>query len=116
FYLLGNSALQNLIWIPAFVFWCATIFKDRVIAFTYLVLFLFACPAAMQDFVTGGDYLTNAIYVAIAMQLMITVQASEKQWLRRGVALLIAITISSRPIYVMAVPVLTGVIYNIAGF
>ena len=115
FYLLGNSALQNLIWIPAFIFWCATIFKDRIIALTYLVLFLLACPAAMQDFVTGGDYLTNAIYVAIAMQLMITVQASENEWLRRGAELFLAIAISSRPIYVMAVPVLAGVVYNIAG-
>jgi hypothetical protein len=116
FYLLGNSALQNLIWIPAFIFWCATIFQDRVIALTYLVLFLLACPAAMQDFVTGGDYLTNAIYVAIAMQLMITVQASEKEWPRRGAELFLAIAISSRPIYVMAIPVLAGIIYNIAGF
>jgi hypothetical protein len=116
FYLLGNSALQNLMWIPAFIFWCATIFKDRVIALAYLMLFLLACPAAMQDFVTGGDYLINAIYVAIAMQLMITVQASEKEWPRWGAELFLAIAISSRPIYVMAVPVLAGAIYNIAGF
>lgn len=116
FYLLGNSALQNLMWIPAFIFWCATIFKDRLIALTYLALFLFASPAAMQDFVTGGDYLTNAIYVAIAMHLMITTQASEKEWPRRGAELFLAIAISSRPIYVMAVPILAGAIYNIAGF
>jgi hypothetical protein len=116
FYLLGNSALQNLLWIPAFVFWCATIFKDRMTAISYLMLFLLACPAAMQDFVTGGDYLINAMYVAIAMHLVISAQASKTLWLRRGAEIFLAISISSRPIYVMAVPVLAGVINNIAGF
>ncbi|AMN43732.1 hypothetical protein [Rhodoplanes sp. Z2-YC6860] len=115
FYLLGNSALQNLVWVPAFVFWCATIFKDRMTAISYLILFLLACPAAMQDFVTGGDYLVNAMYVAIAMHLVITVQTSKPPWLRRGAEIFLAICISSRPIYVMAVPILAGVINNIAG-
>lgn len=116
FYLLGNSALQNLVWVPVFVFWCTTIFKDRLTAISYLMLFLLACPAAMQDFVTGGDYLVNAMYVAIAMHLVITAQASKAVWLRRVAEIFLAISISSRPIYVMAVPILAGVINNVAGF
>jgi hypothetical protein len=116
FYMLGNSALQNLIWIPGFIFWCATVFKDRMIALTYLALFVLASPAAMDDFVTGGDYLTNAIYVAVAMQVMITAEAGEKVWFRRGAEIFLAIAISSRPIYVIAIPVLAGVIYRMVGF
>lgn len=112
FYLLGNSALQNLLWIPLLILWCVRSIETDSRQFGYLVLFLFAAPAAMQDFVTGGDYLTNAIYVALAMYLVVRSQSSAVKWHRYAAAAVLAVALSSRPIYAVAGPLLTGMIYR----
>ncbi len=115
FFLLGNSALQNLVWVPIFTWWCLHHFESATMAFSCLAIFLIGCPASIADFVTGGDYLVNALYVAIAMDALLRAQRSGEPWHRYAASVFLSIAISSRPIYAVAAIILAGSIFQTAG-
>lgn len=113
-YLIWRAALQNLFWLPVFVFYSRRIFDSREAQMLFAGVLLLSCPGSMQDFVTGGDYLINSFYVLIATDLVArTHERNEPSgWWRAGACLFFSICISSRPNYVMAVPVLTAFIFQ----
>ena len=115
FFLLGNSALQNLVWVPIFTWWCLHHFESATMAFSCLAIFLIGCPGSIADFVTGGDYLVNALYVAIAMDALVRAQRSGEPWHRYAASVFLSIAISSRPIYAVAAIILAGSIFQTAG-
>ena len=83
------------------------IFADpwRAVVF-YSICFL-ACPGALQDFVTGGDYLVNAIYVGVAVSLVAGAhETPSSRSLRWATYLFLAVTASSRAFYAVTIPVL----------
>ena len=107
FYLLGNAAYQNLFWLPAFaVFSWHFIFSARQ-AFLFMAVFVCANLSFLQDFVMGGDYSVNVIYVTMAVVFFEyrLRQARSLQSLLIPAAFL-GIAIASRPIYFAVLPVL----------
>lgn len=108
FFLLGTSALQNLFWLPIFLWFSARrLFCEPRLALVFYSIFLLACPGAMQDFVTGGDYLINAIYVGVAVSLVTWVhEAPHPRLTRLLVCAFLAAAVSSRFIYGVAIPIL----------
>ena len=115
FYLFGTSALQNLAWMLMLIWWSVRHFGSSTIAASFLLIFLLGCPASLEDFVVGGDYFINAIYVAIAMDAMLCADSNGKTWQRYAAMAFLSIAISSRPIYALAVPVLAGTIFRSHG-
>jgi hypothetical protein len=116
-YVIGRSGLQNLFWLPAFVYYARNFFIVRETQVLFAGIFLLACPGAMQDFVTGGDYLVNCLYVLIAVDLVGSVyRRTSTGWLQRlGVCLFFSFCISSRQNYALAVPVLAAFILQHGG-
>jgi hypothetical protein len=112
FYLIGNSAFQNLFWVPVFFWWAQRLFGTRSAALWCVLIFIIGCPASLRDFVTGGDYLVNALYVAIAMDSVFLASRNGRKWELYSAAIFLAIAISSRPPYAMAVPVLAGTVFQ----
>jgi hypothetical protein len=116
FFLLGTSALQNLFWLPFFLYYCLSyFFNDRTLAIVFFSVFILGCPGALQDFVTGGDYLVNAIYVGIAVDLVAhayELPSSGKRW---SACALLAMAISSRVVYLAVVPVLAAFLWQRRG-
>jgi hypothetical protein len=115
FFLLGNSALQNLAWMPIFIWWNVRYLENAALAFLYLLIFILGCLASLGDFVVGGDYVVNAIYVAVAMDMTLCAQDSPKTWCRYAAGIFLSIAISSRPVYAAAVPILAGAIFHSFG-
>jgi hypothetical protein len=117
FYLIGTSALQNLFWVPFFIYYCCnSYFRDPLIAAGYLLTFVLACPGSLQDFVTGGDYLVNAVYVGIAVDLVMRAHRPPSSRAMKWMAYaFLAAAISSRAIYGVAVPVLAGFVWQQSG-
>jgi hypothetical protein len=115
FYLIGNSAFQNLFWVPVFCWWAQKWFGSTSAALWCVLIFIVGCPASLRDFVTGGDYLVNALYVAIAMDIAFVALHSERKWYLYAAAILLSVAISSRPIYAMVVPVLAGAVFQFRG-
>ena len=98
FYLLGNSAFQNLFWPPVFCRWAYRFFGGTTAALWFSLIFLIGCPSSLYDFITGGDYLVNALYVAIAMDLVFVSIPDARKWHLPAAAVFLGIAISSRPI------------------
>jgi len=115
FFVLGNSALQNLVWLPVFARWCLHYFEEPTMAFIYLAIFIIGCPASLGDFVTGGDYLVNALYVAVAMAAVLWAQQGDKTWYRYAASVFLGVAISSRPIYAIAPVLLAGSVFQASG-
>jgi hypothetical protein len=106
FFAIGHIAWQNLFWYALFFLFCIFFFRYRATALFYLVLFLLFAPANFSDFTSGGDYLTNFFYVAIAIGLF-TRSLDRSLYVSIPAALFLGVTISSRDIYAIAlVPLL----------
>jgi hypothetical protein len=113
---LGNSAFQSLFWLPVFVWFCTSFFRrpDTVA--------LFVCAAVVQvgalhEVVVGGDYLINALYVALAVHAVVWVHEREKPALARlAAAIFLALAICSRPPYIVVVPVVAAYVLRRSGF
>ena len=112
FYLLGTSALQNPVWFIGFTHLAPDILRsDRGAAALIASQVLFS-PAAEQDFVTGGDYLTNVLYVAVAMHFALRVQPTRHRATRLAVFVFYAVCISSRPFYLVTAPIVAAAILH----
>lgn len=71
FFAIGHIAWQNLLWLALFFWFTIRFFRYRATALVFLVIFLLVTPSNLNDFVTGGDYLTNFFYMAIALELFV---------------------------------------------
>jgi hypothetical protein len=111
-YLLGNAAYQNIIWIPVLAAWLSRRSRDAGPAMFFLLIFVCGCPATLADLLAGGDYAVNVIYVAIAMSMVMAAQASGSPNRRVITMLALAVAISSRPVYLLAAPILAGSIFH----
>lgn len=116
FYLIGNSAFQNLFWVPVLLMRARKWFGTTSAALWCGLVFIVGCPASLRDFVTGGDYLINALYVAIAMDLVVVAGHQERKWYRYAAAIFFSVAISSRPNYLVAVPILAGAVFQSRGW
>jgi hypothetical protein len=117
FYMICTSALQNLFWVPLCLYYCCKFyFRDSLVASGYFLAFVLGCPGSLQDFVTGGDYLVNAIYVGIAIDIVVRAHEPSSyramKWIAYG---FFGVAISSRVIYGLAVPVLAGYVWQQSG-
>jgi hypothetical protein len=108
FFAIGSSALQNLFWLPLFLYYSRyRIFYDPLCAVVFYSIFFLACPGALQDFVTGGDYLVNAVYVSVAVSVVVGVHATSNSVAAKlATYLFLAVAVSSRAIYGITIPVL----------
>ena len=106
FFALGYIAWQNFLWLALFFVFTIRFFRNRATALFFLAVFLLLAPPNLSDFTSGGDYLTNFFYLAIAVALFI------RSLLRAfyaciPAALFLGVTLSSRIIYaVILIPLL----------
>jgi hypothetical protein len=116
-YLLGSGGLQNLFWLPAFVRLSPRLFARSEASVPYLNVFILLCPASLQDFVTGGDYLINALYVVISIELALAAYVDDgSPWTRIAACAFLAACLASRPIYSTAVPVVAALLLQRCGY
>jgi len=106
FFALGHIAWQNFLWMALFFVFTIRFFQHRVTALFFLTVFLLLEPANLADFTSGGDYLTNFFYLAIAAALFVRSLDRPSQ-VRIPAALFLGVTLSSRILYaVILIPLL----------
>jgi len=108
FVLLGNSAYQNLFWLLLFLYATTRYLKDRASALILLYVALALSPAIQYEYISGGDVLSNAIYVTVLVLLVIRAYAAgagAKRWQVAG-CLLLGIGLASRPNFYLLLPLL----------
>jgi hypothetical protein len=100
FFAFGHIAWQNFLWLALFFVFTIRFFRHRATALFFLAVFLLLAPANLSDFTSGGDYLTNFFYVAIAVALFIR-SLDGAFYVGIPAAFFLGVTLSSRVIYVV---------------
>ena len=117
FVLLGNSAYQNLFWLLLFLYATTRYLKDRVSALILFYVALALSPAIQYEYISGGDVLSNAIYVTVLVLLVIRAYAAgagAKRWQVVG-CLLLGIGLASRPNFYLLLPLLFVLLWQQSG-
>jgi hypothetical protein len=100
FFAIGHIAWQNFLWLPLFFLFTIRFFRYRATALFFLTVFLLFSPGNLSDFTSGGDYLTNFFYLAIAVSLF--VRSLNRSFSTSILAaLFLGVTLSSRIIYIV---------------
>lgn len=106
FFVLGHIAWQNFLWLALFFVFTIRFFRHRATALFFLAVFLLLAPGNLSDFTSGGDYLTNFFYLAIAVALFLR-SLDRAFHVCIPAALFLGVTLSSRIIYaVILIPLL----------
>lgn len=117
FHVLGGAALQNIFWIAVLAWSLRRWYGDAVAASAFLSAFVFANPGVMAEFVAGGDYVINAVYVAVAIEaVLVAGRAGSRSaaWLVLA-AVFLAVAVSSRIIYVAVLPAVVAYVAQQGG-
>jgi hypothetical protein len=117
FVLLGNSAYQNLFWLLVFLYATTRYLEDRASALVLFYLALALSPAIQYEFISGGDVLSNAIYVTVLAFLVMRAYAAgvgARAW-QVGGCLLLGLGLASRPNFFLLLPLLFALLWRQSG-
>lgn len=113
-----DAAYQNIVWIFALFLLLCAVAATRVEAFLLWITVIFLCPVLLDDMMTGGDFVTNAIYCAVSTYLLL--QAVEQadtpgrrrfwQWV--PLAAFWGVCLCSRPTYLVLVPLVFATVVH----
>lgn len=114
----GNSAWQNLFWVLAFLITLAWWPAGRPVALALTVGMLALSPATQHEFISGGDMLSNGLYVPVAMLLCLAPSSRRPSsaGLLAAASLLLGICLASRPNYGLLLPPFAVAMWRLAGF
>ena len=109
FFLLGNSAYQNLFWIAVGYLAVWKFLSDSRLALIFL-LAITLTPVTLQQLATGGDLVTNALYVVVPIIMLLDFTTGKSHKLKHTipVAILLGLSLSSRSNYLLLLPMLLG--------
>jgi hypothetical protein len=117
FVLLGTSAWQNLFWLAALYLAARRVLADPRLALLLWWSVLGLWPAVLQELVSGGDLLSNALYVPLLV--LWTARAAPRpdlpSWRSIVPAVLLGVALSSRANYLLVLPLLVSMLVQHAG-
>jgi hypothetical protein len=100
FFAIGHLAWQNFFWLALFFYFTIRFFRFRATALFFLAVLLLFAPGDLSDFTSGGDYLINFFYIAIAVAIFAR-SLDRRSYAFIPAAIFLGITLSSRIIYVV---------------
>ncbi len=109
FVLLGTSAYQNLFWIAAGYLAVWKFLNDSRFALVFLIAITLT-PVTLQQLTTGGDLVTNALYVIVPIVILLDLTTAKSYKLKHTIpfAILLGVSLSSRSNYLLLFPLLLG--------
>jgi hypothetical protein len=115
FVLLGNGVYQSFFWMAAGVY-LLWVFWDRQTARTlsFVWLVLGTCPAILHQFVTGGDYVANALMILVPAVLLVREGSSELAS-QIALAVCLGVALSSRANFILLTPLILSRLWQVRG-
>lgn len=113
FTLAGNSAWQNLFWLPMFLALTSSGWKNPPAATVWVVAIFSVSTAIQYEFISGGDMLANSIYVPVAALLLLLAAANQERplWGLIAASAFFGLTLTTRPNFAFVFPlVIAGVV------
>lgn len=117
FVALGDSGYQNWFWLAAFLYVTCRYFKDKAVAIVMLVGPILLSPAALYEYVSGGDMLANGIYVALFFLLTLKSWSAPDApgWSKWSTCVMLGIGLASRSNFLLLIPLFTAALWRMAG-
>lgn len=117
FVLLGNGAYQNLFWLIAFVAALSRAFSDVRPALLLMIVIFSMSPIVLNEYVIGGDLLSNSIYVLLFTVWLVRVvpRPDATRWHKLAAAAALGIGLSSRGQFLLLVPLVFSALAQRAG-
>ena len=115
---LGNSAYQNLFWIAAFLFAACRTFKNNTLALCLAAVPFAISPAALYEFISGGDVFANGIFVALFFLIALAswpAAPGASKWHGWAACVLLGIGLASRPNFLLLLPLFGSVLWQKVG-
>src|SRR5829696_1085139 len=118
FVLIGNSAYQNLFWLFVFFLFTISYLNDRRSALLLLWTIIALSPVVLQEFVTGGDYLANSLYVMLAIVWLVraVLRSDFGGWETLVPAVFLGIALSSRANFATLLPLIFSALVAVSGW
>ncbi|CAN5553591.1 hypothetical protein BH10ACI3_BH10ACI3_24220 [soil metagenome] len=118
FVLLSALQYQNIFWLGALFVTVRSQLKSGVAALGVLVTLLLFSPTVYHGLVTGSDYISNTIYIIIAMWLMVTTLSDPESplWKKLLPTMLLGVGLSSRTNFMLLLPLFLSVLVQTAGW
>ena len=118
FSLTGLFQFQNVFWFGVLFFLIRHLSGRGSIGLGLSWLLLVLCPTVIWNFVTGSDYATNTIYIAILMWILVRkcAETEAPEWQRIIPAILLGIGLSSRSNFILMMPLLLSALVQNAGW
>ena len=117
FVLLGNGAIQNFFWIAALFVFLGRYLRDWRLALFCLWMVVFLSPGVLRELMTGGDLISNNVYVLLAaMALLLTARAGRPSWQRCLAATAFGLAVASRANFVFVGPFLLVALAHAGGW
>jgi hypothetical protein len=104
----GVVAAQNVAWLAIFLVVVRAFFLDARTTLAMLVSMLVLSPVLWQEWLTGGDFLANSLYVLVACVLLRVAVERSAPWLQCGSALFLGVALSGRLHFLFLLPILYG--------
>jgi len=117
FVALGNVGYQNVAWLAVLLFALAWRFKNPALALCLLLVPLVVSPAALYEFISGGDLIANGIFVALGFlfALQAWLSADTPAWRRWLACGLLGIALASRPNFLLLAPLFVACVWRARG-
>ncbi len=117
FVLIGNSAYQNFVWLMIFFIAARFYLNDGRLALLMLWALLILSPAVAHELVTGGDLVSNSLYILLFMLFLVHVaRGSAQSWLKVAAAILLGLGLSSRANFLLLLPLVYSILIRTAGW
>lgn len=117
FVILGSVGLQNAFWLMVFLAVAANQLRSRVHALAVLVLTMAISPAVQYEYVSGGDLISNGIYVAVFLWFAIKAWDTSEwnpAWAVTS-AIFLGVGLASRANFVLLLPIFSAWIWTNRG-
>lgn len=117
FVALGNSAYQNFLWLGLLYLAWRRYTDDSHHALRLWLLPLTASPVVLHEFLTGGDFLANSIYIWLFTFAFVAIVSAPKspRWQRVATALLWGLALASRFNFFTIIPIVLAALWQRAG-
>lgn len=118
FVALGDVGYQNVFWLAAFLLVARRWFRSPALALALLLASLALSPAALYEFISGGDMLANGIFVALLLFAVVKTWSEPlaPAWMRWGACCLLGIGLASRANFFLLTPLLGMLLWRQVGF
>lgn len=111
--LFGNSAYQNLFWLPVFFFMTRNLLKNDIKNLGLITIAIICCPLISHEVMHGSDLLSNSLFIVVAViSFCFSRHQVESKSLKIIASIFLGVAMSSRLTFLFILPLVFKSIFK----